>query len=345
MISQRTSKNHKTCGVILAAGFGKRMRPLSSLVPKPLLPVLGKPLLEIIIKKILRSEARSVHVNLHHLAESFGRLDLPSGGTVRFHRENRILGTGGGIGNMAGDLAENDLILLHNGDVISNIEYAPAIDFHLAQGQLITMILAGDGKPYRKRRRADSLIKAPQAPPPSVLFHDNGDILGIGRPSEIVAAGGLISGYTGMSILSAEALRFFPTGRNYGLVEVILSLVERGGGKVKGIRSEEFAGDISWAEIGTPAGYLALHQRILEGKERFDPLLAPPALPLNIDPETSIAPDVEWQGFLQAGKGSVIEEGCRLENCLVLSKTTVESGTKASYCIFFDDRRIEVARQ
>jgi len=344
MADQTIHRNHKTGAVILAAGYGKRMRPLTSRVPKPLLPVLSKPLLEIIIAKILRSEARKVHINLHHLADRFVTPAPAGQSAVKFHREKNILGTGGGIGNMSADLAEFDLILLHNGDIISNIEYSPAIDFHLEHGQLITMILAGDGNPPQDGLQEDPLLKVPRTAPPSVFFRENGDIVGIGGPTPSNSEGCHISGYTGMSIISAEALEFFPPGRKYGLVDVILSLAGSGGGKVKGIRAEEFTGEIAWAETGTPAAYLALHQRILENGERFDPLLEPPPLPINIGAGATIAPGAVWKGFLQVGPGSVVEEDCRLENCVVLSKTTVERGTKAGYCIFFNDIRIEVAR-
>ena len=132
-------------GLVLAAGYGERMLPLTRSFPKPLLPVLGVPVFEIVVRKLLRAGARSIHANLHHLPDAIERYaegrDLP----VVFHREETILGTGGGIGAMASAVAGAECVLLHNADCVSDIDLAPALAFHASRRPLVTLILVPEG--------------------------------------------------------------------------------------------------------------------------------------------------------------------------------------------------------
>jgi len=141
-------------GIILAAGKGTRMAPLTDLMPKPLLPVTGVPILEIAAEKLLRSGASRLHINLFHLGGMIREYTAGKGWPVVFHEEEELLDTGGGIGNMVDDLAGADHILLHNGDIISSIGFEDALDAqHLLDlvlhGQLVLEIegrMGADGQ-------------------------------------------------------------------------------------------------------------------------------------------------------------------------------------------------------
>jgi len=114
------------CGVILSAGYGNRLRPITNSMPKPLLPVLGIPLIDVIVRKLLDEGAESIHCNAFHLKEKMLRhaekLDPP----VEVYVEKKLLGTGGGIANMKKGVSRYDNILLHNGDILSNAGYKDA---------------------------------------------------------------------------------------------------------------------------------------------------------------------------------------------------------------------------
>jgi len=324
----------RICGVVLAAGYGTRIKPITNKIPKPLIPVLGKPLLEILLGKLSRSGADSLHVNIHHLAESFLNRDFSAGIRPEFHHEEEILDTGGGIGNMRGDLEKHDLILLHNGDTISNIEYGPAIDFHLKNRALFTMILAGKSQTGTEEENRT-------LPPPSVYVSDSGEVRRIGGTAPDGTAG---MGYTGMAVISPEALEFFPPGRKAGLVEVLRKMMHNSDSTVMGYCAGSEAGKPVWAEIGTPEDYLALHRRIMIDRVRFDPELAPPLLPLHTGRGAEIAPDTRWKGFLEVGDRAIIGKGSVLENCVVFPETVVEKETEAEYSIFFPGGRIKAGQ-
>jgi NDP-sugar pyrophosphorylase family protein len=306
-----SSKRSNIAGVILAAGEGRRMRPLTGFRPKPGLPVLGRPAIDIIAEKLLRSGASSLHCNLFHLA---GLIEEEAEGQkwpISFYRERELLGTGGGIGNMAGDLAGRDTIILHNGDIVSNIDFVPVIAFHSERGALFTMVLVDSG------------------PPASVTCGPDGEVTGIGTEGR---KGSCRLGYTGTAVFDPAALDFFPAGRRGGLVESLREMMRARPGSVLGFDAS--AGSL-WGEIGSPESYLGLHKRILVGRERFDPLLEPPPLPLHVSDDASVDPGAAWRGFLSVEGGAVIERDTLLEDCVVLRGARVGRGTGHRRAIVF----------
>ena len=85
--------------MILAAGYGTRLRPLTYLLPKPMVPLCGKPLIAWAVESLMRAGVRDLVVNLHHLPDVIRR-DLPArfpGAHFDFSFEPEILGTGGGV--------------------------------------------------------------------------------------------------------------------------------------------------------------------------------------------------------------------------------------------------------
>jgi mannose-1-phosphate guanylyltransferase len=305
-------------GIILAAGMGTRMLPLTEIVPKPLLPVAGVPLVEIAAKKLLASGASSLHINLFHLGGSIREFCESAGWPVKFHEEAELLDTGGGIGNMAGDLGDADHVLLHNGDVIASFGYLEALRQHIDTGALVTMLLM---KPEKGGR----------TPPPAVTVSPVGEVLDIGSGGEM--------GYTGMAVLSQEALGYFPAEKK-GLVPVLLGMAAERPGAVRGFDASRLD-ECLWGEIGSPSSYIDLHRRILLERAVFDPAIAPPPMPLRTGEGSSIDPGARWSGFLDIGDGARIEKSAFLEDCIVLGGAVVAEGTAKDSAIFYGTQILE----
>ncbi|MBU8921655.1 MAG: NTP transferase domain-containing protein [Bacteroidales bacterium] len=316
----------KMTGMILAAGLGTRMGDLSSFLPKPLVPILGHPLFGLIADKLVREGAAHIHSNIHHLPEKIEsyaeREELP----VTFHREKILLDTGGGIGNMASSCMKPGLVLLHNGDILTDISYGPAIEAHLDSGALFTMILLDAGS---------NTIH----PPPHVVTGPEDRLVSIGNDPRNDPEGTMRSGYTGLAIISPGAFEYFPRGEKAGLVEILLKMASANPGSVRGFRVAGKSG--AWAEAGTPASLLDLHRRILVSRERFTPSIPTPTMPLFTGEGTDIAPGVRWKGFLSIGKNSVINRNTVLEDCVVLDDTVVDPGTNCIRSIMYPDGMIE----
>ncbi|KKJ77252.1 mannose-1-phosphate guanylyltransferase [Kiloniella litopenaei] len=103
--------------MVLAAGFGKRMRPITETIPKPLVPVLGVPMLESIIAKLRTAGIERIVVNGFYLKEQIQRfVESYDDPMIMFSEEHEILETGGGV-TQALSLLGNDPFVVVNGDV------------------------------------------------------------------------------------------------------------------------------------------------------------------------------------------------------------------------------------
>ncbi len=316
----------KIAGMILAAGYGKRMRPLTSYIPKPLIPVLGIPMIELVAAKLTSEGASRLYANSHHLTEKIEEHVLERGLPIKLHREETLLGTGGGIGNMAASLLDEEIVLLANSDILTDIQFGPAVAQHIRTKALATMILVS----------GDPSLPASFFPPPHVIAGPDGSILGFIKAGGNRQEAGRYYGYTGMSVLSRDALGYFPSTEKKGLLDILRIMISERPGSVAGYivpQSPAF----SWSEIGAPRSFIELHERLLSGRETFSPLLETPPLPLHAGTNASIPQDLKWQGFLEIGANVAIGRGCSLKNCVILKDSVIGDGRSMENIIVFPE--------
>lgn len=120
--------------MILAAGLGTRLRPLTDELPKPLMPIGDEPAIARIIRRFSKAGFRDVTVNAHHLAAEIDRaieggLGSADGVAVRAVHEATILGTAGGVANMARSLGATRA-LVWNGDILSDLDVRALVQAH-----------------------------------------------------------------------------------------------------------------------------------------------------------------------------------------------------------------------
>src|ERR1700761_7535288 len=127
--------------VILAGGLGMRLRPYTTILPKPLVPVGDRPILEHIIRRLAACGVSSIDMCVGHLGELirlyFSQQDkLPAELEMRWHWEDEPLGTAGAIGAVPG-LSETFIAM--NGDVLTTLDYRELIAYHREHGALLTV--------------------------------------------------------------------------------------------------------------------------------------------------------------------------------------------------------------
>ena len=129
--------------MMLAAGLGTRLRPLTNDRPKALVEVAGRTLLEITLTRLKEFGVRDVIVNTHHFAEMIPTYLAKHdnfGMRIEISHEDTLLDTGGGLKNAAWFFEDSpEPFLLHNVDVISTIDLAKMVEFHTRQNALATM--------------------------------------------------------------------------------------------------------------------------------------------------------------------------------------------------------------
>jgi len=126
--------------IILAGGKGTRLRPYTTILPKPLMPIGEMPILEIMVRQLKQHGVDSIIIAvgyLHHMIESYFKNGEKYGISIKYSVEDEPLGTAGPINLIMDDLEENFLVL--NGDLLTNINYAKLFATHIQQNAAATI--------------------------------------------------------------------------------------------------------------------------------------------------------------------------------------------------------------
>ncbi len=277
---------------VLCAGFGTRLMPLTKWLPKPLFPIVCRPALEVIVERLARAGVKSFFLNAHHLSEMIRaeaqRLSASLGVEIEVAVESGgILGTAGGLGNLFAFAGRPcGTILVHNGDVVEDLDLLSAYEAHLRLGAAVTMVLV-------------------DRPNPGSVVVEDGFVVGF--------RGGVGLTYAGVAFFEPEVLASFPR-RFSSLVEELLPWVAR-----RAVRAA--VDDRFWHDFGTLADYLDLHRRVL-----FSGELALPGCGAGVFVAESarVAPDASLAGFVAICPRAVVPKGAALENVVVWSEARLK---------------------
>lgn len=227
--------------MILAAGYGTRLRPLTYTRPKPMVTICNRPLIGYAIENFISVGITEIIINLHHFPEAIERFALDTYGTqCRFHfsHEPDILGTGGGVRKVKPLLADEKEFYLVNGDTI---QFPP---FEALQGA---------------RQSIDALAALTLRHPPArdrftPVWFENGLITGFGKGR------GEALTFSGSHLISSRIFRYLPDKDFSGIVdEVYVPLLGQEKEKIAGVVDEG-----AWYDIGTPDRYISAHSGVLE---------------------------------------------------------------------------------
>jgi NDP-sugar pyrophosphorylase family protein len=292
--------------IVLAAGYGTRMQPLSDHMPKPLLPVVGRPLLWHTVRKLTANGASAVGINCHHKAEMVQRWARSAGFSVPItvSHEPVILGSGGGIGGFRELLKSDDYFLVHNGDLLSDIDIAAARASFLRETPLAAMVLH-DAPGFN-----------------NVCVDDGGRVIDMRDILKPAHAARRLA-YSGICFLRGDILRHIPPGGS-DLILVLIDIMKAGAEKIQAV----MAGPCAWRDVGTPASYLAAHRDILLGRQGLVEQACLPAASVYAGAGTRIAGDAVLSGFAAIGDSCTIGRGCRLENCIVWDGADIAAGAR-----------------
>ncbi len=129
--------------MILAAGLGSRLKPITNKIPKALVEVKGKTLLQHNIERIVSSGISDIVINVHHFSDkviNYLRENKNFGANIYISDETEmLLDTGGAIKKVSEWLFDDQPIIIQNVDIYTNIDYHKMLDFHLAKGALATV--------------------------------------------------------------------------------------------------------------------------------------------------------------------------------------------------------------
>lgn len=296
-------------GIIIAGGFGTRLRPLTYARPKHLLPVANRPFLEYQVALLRRHGIEQVVFATNYFADRieahFGE-GAGFGVAMHYAHEQEPLGTGGAIRNAA-DVFPGQRALVLNGDILTDFDLGAVLRFHEERGAAATIALraverphafgaldtASDGRVSAWREPTEAEKRAVAANPGSPT----------GERDYINA---------GVYVLEPEVVGAIPTGRPVSIERETYPALIASGAPVYGIAPEGF-----WLDMGHPEQYLRATAAVLTGQVRTD-------VPFRqFGDAAHIAEDASCDAATSLGRNVRVGSGSRLSGCILMDGATV----------------------
>ena len=283
--------------MILSAGYGTRLWPLTEDRTKPAIPILGKPLVGYVAEYLARNGCGEIVVNLHHRPESV-RKALGDGDRfgVKLHyvEEPVILGTSGAMDN-ARALLDSETFVVVNGKIITDIDLHAAFETHRQREAIATLVLM----PNVARERF-TVVNTEDG-----LLRGFGGMPNLKNPGEASREVPLM--FTGIQILEPEIFDYIPRGVfSHSTTDVYPQAMAQG--KRIAVHVANRTGE-SWRELSTLQRYLDISLQLL----------------------------AETGQTLTAGAGCVISEDADVSQSILWDSVTVESGARVKQAVLADN--------
>jgi len=231
--------------LVMAGGFGTRLRPLTDELPKPMLPMGDRPLLEVIVRQLQQAGIRHVSISRHYkgdqIEQHFGdgrRFDVD----IEYVDEDQPLGTAGALGLLANGVErsnDDDPLLVINGDILTQVNYAAMLDFHRSNRADLTMAV----RPFE--------VQVPYG------VVDTDGILVRGVDEKPVIRNFINAG---IYLLATHVCRLVPAGERYDMTQLIgRAVAER-------LRVISFPLREYWLDIGQSDDYARAVADLKDGK-------------------------------------------------------------------------------
>ncbi len=306
--------------MVLAAGFGKRLRPLTTCYAKPALPLLGRPMIEYALRRIARQGIREVVVNLHHRPDTLEPALQRASQTLSIQRsfETDILGTAGGLKKAAQHLGQG-VFLLVNGDTLCDFDLPKMAEVHARSKAKATLLLrtrpgGGGYSGLRVSRR--------------------GEILGIEKGRE----GSAELMFAGVWLLDSSVVGLL-SGDPGGLEEELLPRL---------IEEKSAFGSVQdgrWITIDTPRRYweaslTMVRDRMFEEdwavRRRPHAVVNGTSARVLTGTDTRVEEGVRFRGTVILGARCHVAHGAKLENVVCWDDATIPSEASLGNCVVTD---------
>ncbi len=288
--------------MILAAGLGTRLRPLTSNIPKALVPVGNRPVIEKVIEYLKPQGVTEIVVNAHHHHKQIVKhlydirhLEV----NIEVRVEPKILGTGGGIKNTE-DFWGTDPFFVINADILSDIDLAEAYGAHKKDCNLATLILH-DHEPFNQIRIDDRL-----------------NITDIAQENQ---KGRLA--FTGIHIIEPKLLSHIKRGVYSNIIDCYRELIKAG----KPIRAYISEGH-SWRDIGSIESYMLANKDALKGKSSL------------VDPGCHIEASSRLMEWVIIGAKAIIGHDVEIRRSILWENVKIRKGLKVIDSIVTASREV-----
>src|SRR5215213_4627366 len=307
--------------VVLVGGQGSRLRPITFDIPKALVPLRNRPFIGYMLDFLRRGGLSGAVLSLGYLPDPIQaylreQQDL-HGFSVDYAVEDHALGTAGGVKN-AEKYLDGETLVVVNGDVLTGMDLATAIQVHKTSDALATITLTSVEDPT-----AYGLVEVDH----EMLVHRF-----IEKPAADEVTTNLVN--AGVYVLEPEVLDMIPVGREVSIERELFPELQESGRRRAHITSSY------WRDIGTPRSYLAASQDVLSGavglRDGFEYLDIHPSTecgknvrllpPVSIDEGCRISNLATIGGRTSLGRGCIVGEGTVVEGSILLEGAEIEAG-------------------
>ncbi len=303
--------------VIMAGGFGTRLRPLTILRPKPMVPVLGRPIMEHVLRLLVRHGVQECICLLYHQGEwirnYFGD-GSPWGVRIRYVQAEADYGTAGSVRNAA-DLLAPEPFLVISADVFTTVDLSAAFAFHRDRHAMATLVLTHVSNPL---------------PYGIVLTDATGRIV---RFLEKPSWGELFSDTvnTGIYILEPSVLELIPYRQEMDFGKELFPQMLQRGLPLFGYVAEGY-----WRDIGNVREYWELHRDFAAGALAIEPIGTPCGATVWCGKDVRIDPSARLRGRVVLGDGVVIGPHAEVAESVLGAECHVEAGSSVVGSILWE---------
>lgn len=285
--------------MILAAGFGTRLWPLTVDRTKPAIPFLNQPLIAYSVQYLVTHGIRDLIVNLHHEPESIRALlgdGSAYGSNIEYSFEEEILGTSGAIDRVRDKLLD-DVFVVINGKIVTTIDLTEAINVHREEKALATLVL----KPNLRRERFTE-----------VITDEQGHIKRFGgMPDRSSNSGPIPLMFTGIQILSPRIFEFVPRNRfSHSTTDVYPQAIAAGEKVIGHISNED------WFELSTLSRYIDVSRAFMR-KSGINLIKGTACV---MEEGATVTDSVLWNGV-------VVERDARLREVILGDNVRIPAGS------------------
>jgi mannose-1-phosphate guanylyltransferase len=281
--------------MVLAAGKGTRLFPLTGEIPKPMAPVVDTPIIRHIFDLLARHGLAEAHVNVHYLAdallEAYGEESRVNGMRIRLLREDELTGTAGGVKRLARAAPVGELdgtFVVVSGDALTDMDIENLVAFHKEKGALATIAL------HRVSNTSEFGV---------VEIDEEGDILGFQeKPAPEEAISTLAN--SGVYVFEPRVLEYIPENTFFDFARDVFPRLLEAKERFVG-----YQGDFYWSDIGTLEAYRQAQYDVLSGKVQVKVPGKKRGESLWVGENAQIHPSAALEGYVVVGRDAVIGRG------------------------------------
>ena len=302
--------------MVMAAGMGSRLEPITLMIPKPLIPVMNRPLMDIILTQLHNVGVKEVISNTYYLANQIIDRYKNNNLGIKFNyiKETELSGTAGGVKKCQFFFDKGEDFIVMSGDILTTADIDKAVEIHKASNAIATIGVKEIPHEYVSHFGV-------------VVTDDDGYITEFQeKPSVEEAKSNLIN--TGIYIFNYKIFDYIPENEFCDFAKNVFPKL------LKERAINTFVVDEYWNDIGTISQYKQSIQDVFNGVCQIDhDRIIDTNLGSYVCGDSKIPSTIRFVGNTVVGNNCKLGEYIKLENCIVLDNAEIKTGSELTDCV------------